>query len=242
MKQKLLDNIHKPIKTFKESGGIVGVCEKGGRFLGKVLKGIFDVTRFVVEPPVSVVILAGLITVDYLKKEEEKPLLLVGNNELIPNITTGKNIIDLAIEVEEKRLSKGAKQDIEQLLGLDKFDQSLFFSQYKKKLKEFHPDRQGGNEYLFKEVQQLAEEIRWTWFIDYKNLNEEDKQKYELMTNPAMRVKSYLYQPKYINGEQVGIIKIINIASCSDDVYYCRNLQTGEIVELTEQELMSYEI
>jgi hypothetical protein len=242
MKQKLLENISKPIKIFKENGGIVGVCEKGGKFLGQTLKGIFNVARFVVEPPVSAVILAGLITVDYLKKEDDKPKYLVGDSIQSTKTTAIEQTVDLEIELKEKRISKGAKQDIEQLLGLTEFDQKLLNSQYKKRLIEFHPDRQGGNEFLFKEIQQLAEEIRWTWFIDYKNLTEDDKQKYELMTNPVLRAKSYLYQPKYMNGETVGIIKVISIASCLDDLYYCRNMQTGEIIELTEQELATYEI
>jgi hypothetical protein len=242
MKKKLLENINKPIQLFKENGGIVGCCEKGGKFLGETLRSIFNVARFVMEPPISAVILAGLVTVDYLKKEEDKPLYLVGDLPTEVKSKSIERIVDLEIEVKDKKISKGAKQDIEQLLGLTKFDQKLFCSQYKRKLAEFHPDRQGGNEFLFKEIQQLAEEIRWTWFIDYKNLNNEDKQKYELMTNPILRVKSYLYQPKYFTNQMVGVIKVIIIASCLDDLYYCRNMQTGDIVELTEQELATYEI
>lgn len=238
MKQTLLDNIQKPIRLFQENGGIVGVCEKGGRLLGQTIKGFFSVAKFVVEPPVSAVILAGLITVDYLKKDGEKNLLT--GIEFEPIKSDSNIIVDLNKEYAEKRISKGAKFDIEQLLGLSVFDFNTFRNQCRKKKRQYHPDSSLGNKFIFNEFEKLIEEIRWTWFVDYKNLSEEDKQQYELMTNPVLRSKSYLYVPKYSNSQLIGGIKVINTASCADDIYYCRNIETNEIIELTEDALSNY--
>jgi hypothetical protein len=242
MKKKLLENISKPIKLFKENGGIVGCCEKGGKFLGQTLKGIFNVARFVVEPPVSAVILAGLITVDYLKKEEDKPLYLVGDSTQSIKITSIEKTVDLEIELKDKKISKGAKKDIEELFEMNCFDEKLFINQYKKKIKQYHPDSPDGSESLFKEFKKLSEEIRWKWFIDMENLDPEDKRKFELQDFPELRHYSYLYIPKYKTNQRVGIIKIIKPASCADDLYYCRDMETKKIVELTEQELATHDI
>jgi hypothetical protein len=242
MKKTLLANINKPIKLFRENGGIVGVCEKGGRFLGQALKGIFNATRFIVEPPISAVILAGLITVDYLRKEEENPLFLTGDSEPTNKAISVSKTIDLEVELKEERIPLGTKQDIEQLLGITRFDQKTLLQQYRKRIKEVHPDKPEGSESLFNEIQKIVEEIRWTWFIDYKNLDEEDKQKFELMTNPSLRAKSYLFNPKYRNSQMVGNIKIISMASCADDYYRCRDLTNDNIVFLTEEAVAKYEV
>jgi hypothetical protein len=244
MKKTLLEKINKPIKLFKKNGGIVGVCEKGGRLLGKTLKGLFDVTKFIVEPPVSVVILVGVITYDYLKKEETKPLLLTGDSEPFTNTQTNpkaNKIVDLELELEKETISLGAKRDIEDLLGLSYFDQETLSHQYRKKIKEVHPDLPVGSESLFSEIQKLMEEIRWKWFVDYNNLNEEDKQKFESLTHPSLRAKSYLFCPKYRNSEMVGGMKVISMASCLDDHYRCRDTTNNNIVFLTEKELAQYE-
>jgi hypothetical protein len=190
---------------------------------------------------VSAVILAGLITVDYLKKDEDVPLLLTGESNPIVKTNSINKTIDLGVELKEERITLGAKQDIEQLLGLTCFDQKILNQQYKKRIKEVHPDKPEGSKTLFDEIQKLMEEIQWTWFTDCKNLNEEDKQKFELMTNPSLRAKSYLFNPKYGNGEMVGSIKVISMASCADDFYYCRDTASDMVVKLTEEELATHD-
>jgi hypothetical protein len=240
MKDFLWNRITKPIKLFQENGGIVGVCEKGGRLLGKTLEGIFNVGIY----PLFGVSLIVLVTYDYLKKDEYIPSLLTGDSEPTIKLTSGNKTIDLEIELIEKRISKGAKKDIEELFEMTCFDKEIFISQYKKKVKQFHPDSTNGSDSLFLEFKKLAEEIRWKWFIDMKNLDSDDKRKFELQEFPELRHYSYLYaqNPKYSTNKVVGTIRIIKPASCADDLYYCRDMETKNIVELTEQELATHDI
>jgi hypothetical protein len=200
------------------------------------------VARFIVEPPVSAVILAGLITVDYLKKEEDKPLLLTGESTPTIKASSINKTIDLEVELKEKKISKGAKKDIEELFEMTSFDQKIFTTQYKKKIKQYHPDSPNGSESLFKEFRKLSEEIRWKWFIDCKNFDSEDKRKFELQEFPELRHYSYLYVPKYKTNQMISTIKVIKPASCLDDFYYCRDMKTKNIVELTEQDLATHDI
>lgn len=241
MKKILWEKIKKPWNLFVEAGGIVGACEKSGRVLGKTLKGVIDIF---VAPPVCFVVLIGVEIYTDLKKEEEKPLLLAGDGESVINIavdTKINKIIDLEQELLNENISLGAKRDIQYLLGLTCFDQKTLIQQYRRRIKEVHPDRLDGSETLFLEIQKLMEEIRWKWFIDYNNLNEEDKSKFESLTHPSLRAKSYLFCPRYGNGEMVGSIKVISMASCADDVYRCRDTTTNNIVFLTEEELAKHE-
>lgn len=239
-RESLIEGIWKPWRVFKDSGGVVGACTNGGRYIGETLKGIIDAVKFVGEPAVCFVALVGVVVVDKIR-EESTPQLQPHKEEI--NSCEEEVWVDLELEFTNGNITIGAKEDIKDLFGLSKFNYKIFKDKYRLACLSSHPDQNNGNDFLFNEVIKLSEEIKWKWFYNFEELDSDLKVKYESMDFPELRTTSYKHKPnsKFSNGCVLNDkFKIICVSPEILNAYYCKDIHSGEYLNLLESELENF--